>query len=60
MLNKIIESLESEIEELEDTLNNLQQEVDRLEEEKLQAMIAQIGDNEENIREYIKRILMKK
>ena len=41
--------------ENEDVVNNLLGKIDRLEEEKLQAMIAQIGDNEENIREYIKR-----
>lgn len=46
--------------ENEDVVNNLLGKIDRLEEEKLQAMIAQIGDNEENIREYIKRKITEK
>ena len=46
--------------ENEDEVNKLLGKIDGLEEEKLQAMIAQIGDNEENIREYLKRKITEK
>ena len=52
--------IEMRTHENEDEVNNLLGKIDRLEEEKLQAMIAQIGDNEENIREYIKRKITEK
>lgn len=44
----------------EDVVNYLMGKLDRLEEAELQSMIAQIGDNEENIRAYLKRKITEK
>ena len=52
--------MEMRTHENKDVVNNMLGKIDGLEEEKLQAMIAQIGDNEENIREYLKRKITEK